>query len=238
VTRALVLVAALASPAFAQDQFEIQVYDADSAPRGELGLELHANQHVIDRAANESHLTFEPHVGALDWLEPGAYFQTSLATSGELAYAGIKVRLKARWPHRLWSRRVGLAINGELSDVPARFEPNRYGSELRPIADVELDRIYAAVNPIVSIDLSGKLAGHPQLEPCAKLAAKATPALAIGVEAYTALGPIDDLGSEHVFRVLGAVDILGSWWSVDLAAGWTWGTADHAVVKMIFAVHT
>jgi hypothetical protein len=215
-----VIVVALAGTAHAQDQFEIQVYDAATAPRGDPGLELHVNYHAITGAPDQLHTTFEPHYGLADWAELGGYLQTSNA-----AYAGVKLRLKLRWPRRVWNGRLGFAINGEVSAVPPRFEPDVWGSEVRPIVELVVGRLYAAANPIVSIDLRN---GHPDFEPCGKLAAKVTTALSVGAEAYT--GP-------DLTRLYGVVDVTGSWWDLEVAGGWSWGSADHAVVKLIVGFH-
>ena len=139
---AIAVAVALGLPAVAhaQDAFEVQVYDTLTAPRGEAGLEMHLNQHAIDGATDETHLTFEPHYGLADWAELGGYFQTAVTAAGDLAYAGVKLRLKLRRPHRMWDDRIGLAINGELSAVPSRFEPQVWGSEIRPILDVMAGR--------------------------------------------------------------------------------------------------
>jgi hypothetical protein len=223
--------------AHAQDAFEIQVYDTATAERGESELELHMNQHVIAGAAGETHLTLEPHYGLAAWAELGGYFQTAVTTTGDLAYAGVKLRLKLRRPHRVWDDRIGLAINGELSAVPSRFEPQVWGGEVRPIIDLTVGRLYAAFNPILSVELRGEVAGHPQLEPAAKLTAKLAADVAVGVEAYGAFGPIDDLGSEHASRLLGVVDVTGGWWDVNLGGGYGWGSPDHVVAKLIVGIH-
>jgi hypothetical protein len=223
--------------AHAQDAFEIQVYDATTARRDEVGIETHLNQHVIDGAANETHLTFEPHYGLTDWAELGGYFQTALTTGGDLAYAGVKLRLKLRRPGRVWEDRIGLALNGELSAIPSRFEPQVWGSEIRPILDLTDGALYASINPILTVDLRGELAGHPQLEPAAKLAVKLRETVAIGAEAYAAFGPIDDLGSEHATRLLAVVDLTGEWWDLNLGVGYGWGDPDHAVAKLILGLH-
>lgn len=223
--------------AHAQDAFEIQVYDTLSAPRGEVGLELHLNQHVVDGTADETHLTFEPHYGLADWAELGGYFQTALTASGDLAYAGVKLRLKLRRPQRLWDDRIGLAINGEISAVPSRFEAQVWGGEIRPIIDLTVGRLYAAFNPILAVDLRGDVAGHPQLEPAAKLTVRLADTVAAGAEAYGAFGPIDDLGSERTSRLFGVIDIAGQWWDLDLGAGYGWGDADHVVAKLIVGIH-
>src|SRR5262245_3308377 len=90
---AVLAFAVVARPAAAEDAFEIQVYDANTAPPGEAGIELHLNYHVIDRAPDEIHVTFEPHYGILEWAEVGGYLQTATTTTGDVAYAGVKLRL-------------------------------------------------------------------------------------------------------------------------------------------------
>jgi len=137
----------------------------------------------------------------------------------------------------VWEDRIGLAINGEVSAVPARFEPEVWGGEIRPIIDLTVGRLYAAVNPILSVELQGNVAGHPQLEPAAKVAVKLAPEFALGVEAYGAFGPVDDLGSEHASRLLGVVDLTGGWCDLNLGGGYGWGSADHVVAKLIVGIH-
>jgi hypothetical protein len=137
----------------------------------------------------------------------------------------------------VWRDRIGLAVNGEISAVPSRYEAQVWGSEVRPIVDLDVGRVYAAVNPIATIDLRGSLAGHPQLEPCAKLAVRVRDDLMIGVEAYGAFGPADDLGAEHVTRLLASIDVRGAWWDLNAGAGPGWGAPDRGVVKIIVGIH-
>jgi hypothetical protein len=217
----------VARAAYAQDEFEIQVYDSETAHAGESGLELHANHHLIHAAPDQSHLTLEPHYGATEWLELGAYLQGSLDTTGDAAFAGAKLRAKLRAPARYWNDRIGLAINFEVSGVPSRFEPNVWGSEIRPIADIHAGWLYASVNPIVGIDLAGTDAGHPRLEPAAKL----------GVVAGRAMFGVEGYASSDVQRVFGTVDIRGKSWDLDFGIGANWGSPDHPIVKLIVGVH-
>jgi hypothetical protein len=232
---ALAVLAALAVPrvAAAQDEFEIQVYDVETAPRGEVGLEVHLNEHLLPGVPDQTHVTFEPHYGLRDWLELGGYFQASLDDAGDLEYAGVKLRAKLRRPGRAWHDRLGLAINFELSDVPARFEANQYGSEVRPIADLRVGAIYAAVNPIVSTDLAGALRGRPQLEPAAKLAYVMSAHAMVGVELYGAYGAVTALGDENVGRAFAVVDLQGDRWDVNFGVGATYGIDDHPIAKLI-----
>ena len=214
---ALVLVA-LCGVAHAQDEFEIQVYDTATAARGEPGLELHLNHHLIHAAPDQTHVTFEPHYGATDWLELGGYFQLSGVT-----YAGVKLRAKARLPYRLWADRIGLAINGELSAVPAQFEPSVYGGEVRPIAELRAGVVYVAVNPIVSFSREGA-----EFEPAAKLAWVANDTVMVGVEGYAA---------SDVQRAFAVIDLRGTRWDVNVGVGVNRGSPDHPIAKLILGVH-
>lgn len=237
--RALVLVCLLAASrvAHAQDEFEIQVYDVETAPEAEAGVELHLNHHLIDGAANQTHTTFEPHYGLRDWLELGGYLQASESRGDRPEFAGVKLRLKARVPHRYWNERIGLAINGELSVVPSKFEPAVYGSEIRPVVELRAGALFAAVNPIITLDLGGDEAGHPQLEPCAKVAYLMPHGMALGIEGYGAFGPVDNLGSEDFERGYVTFDYRGRAIDINFGIGATRGSADHAIGKLIFGIH-
>jgi len=234
--------------ASAQDRFEIQVYDSEVAPAGEPGLEMHLNyvangtqtvspggelpsQHVL-------HLTLEPHLGLFGWGELGGYLQGALRPDGSFDYAGAKLRFKARWPEKLLGV-VGLGLNAELSRVPAAYEQNRCGSELRPIIDARIGLLYASINPILSTDLQGPDAGHPQLEPAAKLSLFALPELSFGAEYYAGLGPIDSLlpiarENHHLFAVL---DFAGAWFDLNLGVGRGFGEGEGWVAKAILGLH-
>lgn len=237
VGRALFALIILCATAHAQDEFEIQVYDAGTAHQGEAGLELHLNHHLIAGASNETHTTFEPHYGVTEWLEVGGYLQSSTTRGDAIDFAGIKLRAKVRASHRLWDGRIGLALNGELSAVPSKFGADTWGSELRPIADLQVGWLYASVNPIIATDLAGDLAGHPQLEPCAKLEALLPHGNGIGVEGYGSFGPLDDLGAENVERGFIVFDHVGRVFDVNVGVGLTHGSSDHPVAKLIFGMH-
>lgn len=223
--------------AHAQDEFEIQVYDVETARQGEPGFELHINEHLFKGRSDETHTTIEPHYGLRDWLELGGYLQSAVPNGEHYEFAGAKIRLKARLPHRYWDERLGFAINGELSIVPSQFEPAVYGSEIRPIAELRSGPFFAAINPIVTFDLGGSLAGHPQLEPCAKVAVFVTHSTGIGIEGYGAFGPIDDLGSEQVERAFATVDYRARAWEIEVGAGVNRGSEDHPILKLILSIH-
>jgi hypothetical protein len=235
--------------ASAQDRFEIQVYDSEVAEAGQFGLELHTNfvfaggrepspegelptEHVL-------HATLEPHVGLFGWAELGAYLQSALRPGGSFDYAGVKLRFKAKWPEKFFNGALGLALNVELSRIPAAYEANVWGTELRPIIDLRVGPVYGAVNPIIGTDLQGSLAGHPQFDPAFKLAYFARPELSFGGEYYAALGPFDSLlpAAQQKHWLYAVLDFAGDSLDLNFGLGRGFGAADPWVAKAIFGIH-
>lgn len=242
--RAALAVLLLAAAARAQDPFEIQVYDAGTAPPLTAGLEVHVNDFVHGSQTSTSaelptnhvaHLTFEPHLGVTDFLEVGAYLQSALRPDGTYDYAGTKLRMKGRLLDPLfgWLR---VALNGELSWIPAAYEASRWGGELRPILEAKEGRLGLWLNPIVSFAFDEGF--HPELEPCAKAAWALTDAVSLGAEYYAGLGPIDGIlpASEQVHRGFGVLDVATRWLDVNFGVGAGSGP-DSLIVKAIIGVH-
>jgi len=246
VRAALVVIAIMvtAAPARAQDRFEIQVYDADTAAPGQFGVEHHVNVVAQGRPAVEDgelptdrvlHVTFEPHVGLASWCEAGAYLQTALRPEGAFDYAGAKLRFKARVPRRLGGL-VGLALNLELSSLPARYEAVQLAVELRPILDVRWKRLWVSVNPIVGLDLRGAFGGVPRLEPAAAALVAVGGGVGLGVEWYAAFGPVTAPANEAQ-RLFGVVQWAWRRVQVHTAVGYGFVTRDDRwIVKAIVSV--
>ncbi len=233
----------------AQDRFEIQVYDSEVAEAGHFGLELHTN-YVFTGSRETSaagglatehvlHTTLEPHLGLFGWGELGGYLQGALRPGGSFDYAGFKLRFKAKWPEKFFSDRLGLSLNLELSRIPASYEPNVWGSELRPAIDLRVGSVYAAVNPIITTDLQGPLAGHPQFEPAFKLALFLRPDLSFGGEYYAALGPFDSFlpAAQQNHRLYAVIDFASDYLDFNLGLGRGFGSAEPWVAKAIFGIH-
>ena len=248
--RWLPLFVLFAAPSLAQDAFEIQVYNSETAAPGQMGAELHLNHFVVGSTAFEgverptnhaTHLTIEPHVGIADWCEAGAYISTAFRGDGTFDYAGIKVRFKARLPHKLWGV-VGLSLNQELSATRADYEAGQFAWEIRPIIDVDWKRLYVAANPIIAVPLGGALKGQPEFEPGLKVAVRLLPFLAVGAEYYAALGPIAHpaLPADQVHRLFGALDLDWRWgrelFEVNLGVGYGFTGREKWIAKLIVAV--
>jgi hypothetical protein len=242
----LVLVMVLcAAAARAQDPFEIQVYDADTAPPLTPGIEVHLNAFVHGSeqpstsgelpTRHVTHLTLEPHLGLTEWLEVGGYLQSALRPDGSYDYAGTKLRIKGRLldPAFGWLR---LALNGELSRIPAAYESAQWGGELRPILETHQGPLGLWLNPIVSVAFEEGF--HPELEPCAKASWALSDILSLGAEYYAGLGPVDGLFpvSEQVHRAFGVVDLETRWFDLNFGVGGGSGP-DSFIVKAIIGVH-
>lgn len=218
----------------AQDQFEIQVYDSDTAAPGEIGLETHIN-HVFQGSKGpsvdgtlptnrSSRLTLEPHLGVLAWAEVGFYLQTAMRPTGTLDFAGVKLRFKARYPKK-W-RRIGLAANVEISSLPKIYEANQYASEVRLIADAQWGPVYVSVNPIFSIDLKGAQSGIPQLQPAAKISLSQNP-VSFGFEYYG--------GQSHTLYAV--ADYAGAYVDLNIGLGYGFAGDNRWIVKAILGFH-
>jgi hypothetical protein len=152
-----------ARPAAAVDPFEIQVYDGTANPPGVPGLELHVNGVAAglttapapELAPNhQTHFTLEPALGLTQFWEIGAYLQSALLPDGAFSFAGAKLRSKLV-TRPGWRAHLRLGCNIELSWLPAKFEAQHWGGEIRNIAAWENARWMFAVNPIIEVSFQG-----------------------------------------------------------------------------------
>jgi hypothetical protein len=239
------------SQARALDAFEIQVYDGTADAPGQPGLELHANTVVSGQrdavppelpSNHQTHLTLEPSLGITRWWELGMYVQTTVLPDGTFAYSGVKLRTKfvrPSWP----SQRLRFGVNLEISDLPARFDPNRWGAEVRPILAYATPggRFAFAFNPILDFDLAGAgTGGWPSFEPALSALFVLDGLLSAGLEYYGDTGPIGQPSrasaqQHYLFEVLNVL----RWRRIELNVGVGEGltaASNPFVVKMILGV--
>jgi hypothetical protein len=207
--------------AAAADPFEIQVYDGTANPVAVPGLELHLNEWATGHREGmppqlplhgQFHATFEPSFGVTPFWELGAYLQMAVRTDdGSGAdWAGVKLRSKFVTPPP-WHPHLRLGLNLEVSYLPATYDADRWGSEIRPIVAWHSESWLLAFNPILDQSLAGAGASAgPSFEPAAKVARTVGP-VAFGLEYYGSIGPIAAplpwAGQEHyLFEV---VDLVG-----------------------------
>ncbi len=195
--RLLLLTLLVATPSFAADAFEIQVYGPDINAPGQLALEVHFNStmtgrktpawagEVVPRGANR--LTLEPALGVTDWLELGAYVQGFLGYDNQAHFGGLKLRAKMVLPRQA-DDRCFAGLNVELGLVPVSVEEHGWANELRPFLGCEAGRWQFTVNPIIGYALSGPDAFLPEFEPAGKVAFNTNRGFGLGLEYYAALG--------------------------------------------------
>jgi hypothetical protein len=226
----------------ALDAFEIQVYDGTANPAGAPGLELHVNDVVRGSTTatppelapnHQAHFTLEPSYGVTEFWELGAYLQTALRADGSFDFAGVKARSKLVTPPG-WSRTRRLGLNVEVSDVPARYEAERWGLELRPIVAQELGRFSVVVNPIVDVALTS---GVATFEPAAEVVF-AWPRLAsLGLEYYADLGDVTNFPGlreqkHYLFEVANLLRVRSLELNLGVGEGLT-ATSNPFVAKLI-----
>lgn len=209
------------------DAYEIQVYDGTANQAGQAGVELHTNR---DTRARETHLTVEPSYGVTKNWELGAYLQTAVLADGTYAYSGAKLRTKHVFEI---ARDVRVGLNFELSAVPSRVEPDRFGGEVRPIFAWETRAFAVAVNPIVGLSTSG-----PTFEPAAFAKVKLARAIMLGAEYYADFGLIASPSTSHeqehyVFETIDliAIDRI----ELDFGFGEGLSPASHPLIGKVIA---
>jgi hypothetical protein len=229
--------------ACALDAFEIQVYDGTADAAGTPGLELHVNDVVRgstmappppELASNhQAHFTLEPSYGVTSFWELGAYLQTALRADGTFDFAGVKARSKLVTPPS-WSTTRRLGLNLEVSDIPARYEVERWGLELRPIFAQDLGRFSVVVNPIVDVALTGAGA---TFEPAAEILFAWPQLVSVGLEYYADLGDIEGFSrvrdqKHYLFEVANLLRVRNFELNVGVGEGLT-ATSNPFTAKLI-----
>jgi hypothetical protein len=211
---------------------EIQVYVDDLNDPGELSVQLHVNTTPSGRSqpdypgeitpAHGLRVTPEFAYGLTPSLEAGLYVPATRA-NGSLYLAGLKLRLK--WvPVKPPDDGDGwfAGLNGELSQVGARFEEERRGFELRPILGWHDRDWLLAVNPVLAFPLAGNDRHQsPDFAPSAKIARTVAEGVGVGVEYYADLGPLPDSnpGPEQDHTLYFAIDLDRKPWVLNFGVG-------------------
>jgi len=153
----------LASRAWAQDPFEIHIYEYEPLAWREYSLEAHLN---FDPQGNRSrdgsllpthdqtHLTLEPTFGLSDNFAVGFMFLNAWEPGYSPQFAGWRV-LPHFYAPESWRLPFRLGFVSEFSFQKARYEENTRRVELRPILDREFSRWQAVFNPVFERALHG-----------------------------------------------------------------------------------
>jgi hypothetical protein len=160
--RILFLVAAHAA-AFAQDPFEIQVYEYATVPKGAWNLETHLNyigrgtkqfEGPVAPTNNQFHATWELTRGLTKYVELAGYLVSAhSAVGGAWDFVGWRVRPRFRLPENWLPFKFSLST--EAGFPRRRYEENSTTLEIRPILEQAWGRVQLDVNPVVGRALRG-----------------------------------------------------------------------------------
>ena len=141
-----------AAAAHAQNNYEIQVYGANTvAPRSTM-VELHSNftadgfRSKIGTVLPDNHAeheTVEITQGINDWSEVGFYIFTSERDGQGVQWVGDHLRPRVRVPDK-WRWPVGVSLSTEFGYQRASYAPDTWNWEIRPIIDKSAGRWYFA----------------------------------------------------------------------------------------------
>ena len=153
-----------ASVLLAQDNYEIQVYGADTVPARTTMLELHSNytaegeRQVVDGLEptdGAEHETVEITQGITPWFETGFYIFTSIHPGDGWEWVGDHIRPRFRIPES-WHWPVGVSLSNEIGYQRRRFSPDTWTWEIRPIVDKKLGPWYLSFNPTLDRSFHGE----------------------------------------------------------------------------------
>jgi len=202
---ALILIATPAA-AFAQTD-EIQVYDAEIAPKGVFNLMVHTNFIPIGRKFPNFPGGISPNLsvngasewayGVTDWFEQGLYLPVYSLYSPRRGATVNALKLRELFvrPHAA-QHRLFYGVNFEFSVNAGYWEPKRITSEIRPIIGTHLSRVDVIVNPILDTDYTGGF-GNLEFVPASRIAYNWNDRWAVALEEYADLGPLRQFPSPH-----------------------------------------
>lgn len=189
--------------AYAQDSFEVQVYESDIVPVDQYELDLHnifvqqggtAWDGTVAPSNHQEHLALEFTRGMTDEFELGSYLLFAHRPDGATQFAGFRLRPRVKAPDE-WKLPVGLSLSAEIGFPQLIYEPNHVTLEIRPIIDKTIGPWKFDINPIVTFAFNGPEANQGMgLEPEAMIAYEIVPEqFRLMLEYYTALGPAHHL---------------------------------------------
>lgn len=230
----------------AQENFEIQVYGAETTKAGETMVELHSNltadgqkRRVNGIAPTQGavHETLEITHGWTEWFETAIYLFTSVQPSGGWEWVGSHLRPRVRVPEA-WHWPVGVSLSLEAGYQRRRYAEDTWTLEIRPIVDQQIGPWYWAFNPTVGTSLKGENQGRGfDFSPSVKVAYSLSSVVAAGIEYYGGLGPIDhiDRPRDQQHQIFPVVDLdLGPQWEFNFGVGFgLTRSTEGFIVKMI-----
>ena len=250
---ALILFALCALPlARAQDNYEIQVYGADTVAPATTMVEFHNNFTIDGSKAipgsrfaadgtfptnHNQHETIEITQGLTKWSEVGFYIFTAIVPGEGYQWVGDHIRPRVRAPDS-WHLPVGLSISNEIGYQRARFSPDSWTWEIRPIIDKQAGRYYISFNPTLDRSWHGPSVNQGvTFSPNFKIGYDFTKKVNAGLEYYAAYGNLRGFDAFHdqQQQIFAAADLnVSPKWEINFGIGvGSTASTDHLIVKTI-----
>jgi hypothetical protein len=242
----LLIFLSASSKLWAQDNYEIQVYGAETVDSGRTMVELHSNftlngsKTIIDGQLPTNHVeheTIEITHGWTPWFETGFYFFNSIGSNGRTAYVGSHIRPRVAAPLN-WNWPVGVSMSLEFGYQKSAFSANTCTLEIRPIVDKKINKVYIAINPTLGQSFAGPDAKRGLIfSPNIKGSYDVTKAVALGLEYYGSTGPFFHYDTfqlqQHQLFIATDLNLYQNWeFNGGIGYGFTQNT-DKAIVKII-----
>jgi hypothetical protein len=237
-------------PVYAQGNYEIQVYGADTIEPRSTMVELHSNytpegqKQVIDGVYptnRQLHETIEITQGLTSWSEVGFYIFTSEQNGHGVQWVGNHIHPRVRVPDS-WHWPVGVSLSTEVGYQRAVYSPDTWTWEIRPIVDKSLGRWYLAFNPALERTWHGPdVRQGVGFAPSVKVSYDFSRKISGGVEYYAdygRLGAFDSLHDQQQ-QIFAVTDLnVSPKWEINIGVGMgaTAGT-DHLIIKGILGRH-
>ncbi|HUA19385.1 MAG TPA: hypothetical protein VMB25_11620 [Bryobacteraceae bacterium] len=247
----------------AQDNYEIQVYGAETVAPKTLMVELHSNytaegstttQFGMFPTQSQEHETIELTEGVNDWSEVGFYIFTAEQNGHGVQWVGDHIRPRVRVPPR-WHWPVGVSLSTEFGYARPQYANPTWSLQIMPIVDQTIGRWYWGVNTTMVWDLhvvpppAGSTVQQTQVYyhdvapkgvtygPAATITYQPSKYYNIGVEYYSYYGQFGDFVSLHnqQQQFFPVVNLFVSPnWEINIGAGWgATAGTDHLIVKCI-----
>jgi hypothetical protein len=248
----ILLAGVVSKSTFAQDNYEIQVYGADTVAPKTTMLELHSNftadgskplpgsQFAADGTYPTDHVeheTIEITQGINNWSEVGFYIFTSAGSGQGWQWVGDHIRPRVRVPDS-WHWPVGVSLSTEIGYQRRVFSTDTWTWEIRPIVDKQAGRWYFAVNPALERSFHGQSVHEGVgFSPNAKISFDFNKYISGGLEYYASYGSLRGFDSLHnqQQQFFPAVDLnVSPNWEINFGVGvGPTASTDHWIVKAI-----
>lgn len=232
--------------AYAQDNYEIQVYGSETIPKNSTMLELHSNftfngtkykQNGMLPTNHIQHETIEITHGFTTFFEIGCYFFNAIGSDGRSDYVGSHIRPRIMLPKK-YNFPVGLSLSTEVGFQKTAYSQDDWTLEIRPIIDKQLKKWYFAFNPAFVKSLHGMNVSQGFVfSPNVKVNYEVSKVFSPSLEYYGAIGPLNGFfpTDQQQHQLFLAVDLdVRTDWELNIGYGFGFtGSSDKSILKCI-----